>query len=60
MVERFRCLSCGHTFPWFRADRGEPLCPACGSLRLETNPWLLGSAEADLDAEEHLAVALEV
>jgi|FaiFalDrversion2_1042247.scaffolds.fasta_scaffold08548_2 rubredoxin len=60
MEERFRCLSCGHPFPWFPTDRGEPSCPACGGTRLERNPWLLGTGEGDVTAEEHLAVALEV
>ncbi|MCS7207239.1 MAG: hydrogenase maturation nickel metallochaperone HypA [Dehalococcoidia bacterium] len=60
MVERLRCLSCGHIFPRFPTDRGERACPACGSTRLEANPWLLGTPDLTLTADDHWAVALQV
>ncbi len=41
----YRCLECGHTFP-SRLPLAEEACPRCASRALESNPWLLRTAEA--------------
>lgn len=60
--EEYRCLDCGHSFPWLARD-GEtpPVCPRCGSQRLERNPWLLGTPSSEgLTEEDYFAAGLKV
>ena len=52
-MREFRCLGCGHAFPWPPA-LGKPRCPRCGSGRLWANPWLFGT-DTPVDPEDYLS-----
>ncbi|MEE9284945.1 MAG: FmdB family zinc ribbon protein [Dehalococcoidia bacterium] len=52
-TEEYQCVDCGHRFP-SASPMADERCPRCGGARLERNPWLLGTAEADgLTAEDY-------
>jgi putative FmdB family regulatory protein len=60
-AEEYCCKACGHRFPWFAAEKGEPGCPRCGSTKLERNIWLLGGpGHQGLEVEDYCDALLAV
>ncbi len=60
MPNEFTCKKCGHSFNRLVASKGADVkCPRCGGDELETNCYLLGTADAsELTFEDYCDVAL--
>lgn len=59
LTEEYRCLTCGHVFP-SRKLMSEEECPRCGGVKLERNPWLMGTSESVCLTDEDYRHKVEV
>ncbi len=56
----YKCTECAHDFGRIPGIDEAVRCPRCGSERIETNPYLLGTDSAEaLTHEDYFAVALK-